>query len=73
MEYYDLSTYTYTFLITCNLLDHPQGDSGGPLICNGKLMGIVSWGISCANPRYPGVYTKVSNYVDWINFIVTQY
>ncbi|XP_024915380.1 trypsin [Cynoglossus semilaevis] len=53
--------------------DSCQGDSGGPLICNGKLMGIVSWGISCANPRYPGVYTKVSNYVDWINFIVTQY
>lgn len=51
--------------------DGCQGDSGGPLVVfqpDGKYVqaGIVSWGIGCADPRYPGVYTKVSNYIDWI-------
>ncbi|CAK6975390.1 trypsin I-P1-like [Scomber scombrus] len=74
-------TYYYWGRITSNMLcagsrmggkDSCQGDSGGPLICNGKFEGIVSWGISCANPYFPGVYTKVSNYVKWINWIIDK-
>ncbi|XP_048007020.1 plasminogen-like [Leguminivora glycinivorella] len=51
--------------------DGCQGDSGGPFLVfetSGRYVqaGVVSWGIGCADPRYPGVYTKVSNYIDWI-------
>lgn len=49
------------------------GDSGGPLeLVNGRkryLVGVTSSGKLCGS-RYPGLYTRVSRYLDWIESIV---
>ncbi|XP_046382875.1 trypsin-like [Ischnura elegans] len=47
-------------------VDSCQGDSGGPLLINGTQHGIVSWGIGCAIPHNPGVYTDVAAHRSWI-------
>lgn len=46
--------------------DSCQGDSGGPLAIDGRLAGIVSWGLGCAEAGNPGAYTEVAAYRAWI-------
>ncbi|XP_048848163.1 prostasin-like isoform X1 [Brienomyrus brachyistius] len=54
--------------------DSCQGDSGGPMVVKqGSVWvqaGIVSFGYECAQPNYPGVYTRVSRYQAWIDSII---
>ncbi|GLG94130.1 Trypsin-1 [Gryllus bimaculatus] len=44
-----------------------NGDSGGPLVANGVQVGVVSWSQKpCTVAPFPGVFTEVSYYIDWI-------
>lgn len=53
--------------------DSCQGDSGGPAICDGRVHGIVMGGLYCAQADYPGVYTRVSHYVNWIKEVIRSH
>lgn len=54
-------------------IDSCWADSGGPLVSdNNLLVGVVSTGIGCARPGLPGIYTRVSKYIDWISNIVNN-
>ncbi len=52
--------------------DSCSGDSGGPLFVTdaatgeSRQTGIVAFGEGCADPDYPGVYTRVSTFRGWI-------
>ncbi|XP_073841818.1 serine protease snk-like [Musca autumnalis] len=55
--------------------DTCQGDSGGPLLmqhpqypCMHIIVGITSTGVSgCATPDVPSFYTRVKDYLNWMN------
>nr|XP_018916831.1 PREDICTED: serine protease snake-like [Bemisia tabaci] len=57
--------------------DTCQGDSGGPFglpsrdnVCQHVIVGVTSFGKFCGQENSPGVYTRVSSYLPWIENIV---
>jgi len=69
-DYFNNETMLCAGIPTAGGIDTCAGDSGGPLTVdvNGEhvLAGIVSWGSGCAQPNYPGVYTRVTTFLSWI-------
>ncbi|XP_072023771.1 testisin-like [Amphiura filiformis] len=59
-------------------IDTCQADSGGPLACESTaddlwhLVGIVSSGEGCGRPNVPGIYTRVSQFISWIQAKVAE-
>lgn len=59
-----------------SIKDACQGDSGGPLqtyVRNDKIyniVGITSFGKACGIVNIPGVYTRVSFYISWLEKII---
>uniref|UniRef100_A0A8C4R4X5 Coagulation factor VII n=1 Tax=Eptatretus burgeri TaxID=7764 RepID=A0A8C4R4X5_EPTBU len=56
--------------------DACKGDSGGPFVTKWAdtwfVTGIISWGEGCAERGKYGVYTRVSNYMDWIHYQMSR-
>lgn len=50
--------------------DSCQGDSGGGLVSSVDGFyydyGVVSWGYGCGRKGTPGIYTRVTSFLDWI-------
>jgi secreted trypsin-like serine protease len=52
--------------------DSCYGDSGGPLVAPADneqgwvQVGVVSWGVQCGNPALPGIYSRISQFYDWV-------
>ena len=48
-----------------------DGDGGAPLVCQSKdnrwnVVGLVTWGVDCAQRGVPGVYANVYNMLSFI-------
>lgn len=57
--------------------DSCSGDSGGPLMMtpNGTVWyasGIVSYGLGCGREGWPGVYTNIPSYSNWIRMEINK-
>jgi len=77
-ELYDVANLALTNRMFCAAatgIDACQGDSGGPIVREGTniQVGIVSWGIECANPKFPGVYAKIYFAYRWINRVACSW
>ncbi|XP_022088735.1 uncharacterized protein LOC110978224 [Acanthaster planci] len=54
-----------------------RGDSGGALVCRNQYgvwfeVGIISLSFACSSERYPGVYARISSYIDFISSVISE-
>jgi len=57
--------------------DSCSGDSGGPLYAQDdegifRLLGVVSYGTNRCDSSLPGVYTRISSFMEWIHAVTEQ-
>ena len=77
--------YSYRGFLTNSMMcawsedvDACLGDSGGPLLLTPDdddseqdvQVGIVSFGVGCNSPDFPGLYSRVSDQIGWIDEVV---
>ncbi|XP_060922596.1 serine protease 27-like [Limanda limanda] len=71
---YDITDKMICAWVRAGGIDSCQGDSGGGLVTKvgsgWAAVGIVSFGDGCAKPNVPGIYTRVSEYKEWISNII---
>ncbi|CAB1456522.1 unnamed protein product [Pleuronectes platessa] len=70
---YDITDKMICAWVRAGGIDSCQGDSGGGLVTKvgsgWAAVGIVSFGDGCAKPNVPGIYARVSEYMEWISNI----
>ncbi|XP_063917125.1 trypsin-like [Zophobas morio] len=49
------------------------GDSGGPLVVNGKLIGLVSFGIRVKGKKKTTVFSRVKNFMDFVDDVIPDF
>ncbi|XP_057380132.1 trypsin Blo t 3-like [Daphnia carinata] len=65
LQYKKLNT-TITNNMVCAAAPGKDTCQGWPLLVEGVQIGITSFGAACADPRFAGVYTRVTRYITWI-------
>ncbi|XP_028329129.1 vitamin K-dependent protein C [Gouania willdenowi] len=77
MQPFNISTNVLCAGVLGQRMDACEGDSGGPMVTLYRdtwfLVGLVSWGDGCGKEDKLGIYTKVSNYNDWISKVVEEW
>ncbi|XP_028642888.1 serine protease 42-like [Grammomys surdaster] len=52
------------------------GNSGNPLVCESDntwtQVGIMSWGVSCGQALVPSIYTDITEYDQWVRYVLSQ-
>ena len=65
-----ITNYNTDFINDQHICAGAQEVDGGALMVSDR--GLASWGTGCARDRYPGVFTELSYFTDWVYQISSQ-